>query len=721
MVLICLSWTVFVYASNRIMMIGDSITRGIGSSDGLGFRDELGERLTQIGYPFSYVGIFGDAPYQGHFQSGAMISQFYTGPGGDGSLDVGYDMDENVPTVVVIHSGTNDVFSGGGMVPYTTTETATWRLKNLIEYIVEWHDGTRGDHIHTIFVSQIVPNTTYPERVGLFNDGVAQLVQDANDGLIQRIPPGVLKLVDQHSSFVMETMLNPDGIHPNDIGYDNMTDVLFDAFGALPMYLERVSYDEVRGAPWSQVSLTARVTDRDGNGVSGRDVTFQVTEGDAILLDGQPVRTDDLGLAHCRFRLGGLGESTVTVNSPDLIVSTVTFRLTSTQVFRIEGRILYHHNQQPVSNVQMEWVERASFMGTTDGEGCFNIDQFQYGDVVTLRPMKFSNPSQSPILSWDASLVSRHVVGAVELTPDERLAADVDSDGRLTMNDAVHIARYTVGITPPGHIRAGEWKFIPDHVYYSSIASDKIHQDFEGVLLGDVHGGWNNQGLPKREGISDWVVSVCSESAGLQEIEVNVTADGGELFACDFICRYDSSVLEFVSVNKTRQTQPFQLNFRQSETGTLRVGMFATNPIFGKQPILNLRFKRKMRTEPYIVSFRNIYMNDCRVEDIVLSPADSGYDDLADALSLMPNVPNPFNEETVFRFNVPDRSQVLLRVFNGMGREVVTLVDEEKPKGRYEIRWDGRDDRGRIVSSGVYYCRISTDNDHVVRKMIKLR
>ena len=80
--LLYLSWTSLAIAGNRVMLIGNSITVGIGSFNGLGFRDDLYEKLSELGYPFSFVGIYGYPPYCEHFQSGATIGQFYTGPGG---------------------------------------------------------------------------------------------------------------------------------------------------------------------------------------------------------------------------------------------------------------------------------------------------------------------------------------------------------------------------------------------------------------------------------------------------------------------------------------------------------------------------------------------------------------------------------------------------------------------------------------------------------------
>ena len=88
--------------------------------------------------------------------------------------------------------------------------------------------------------------------------------------------------------------------------------------------------------------------------------------------------------------------------------------------------------------------------------------------------------------------------------------------------------------------------------------------------------------------------------------------------------------------------------------------------------------------------------------------------------SLSQNYPNPFNPTTTIRYSLSSqerdgvRSQrVLLRVYDVLGREVATLVNEEKPPGRYQIRWDARS-----VASGVYYYRLQAGNLSAVRKLL---
>jgi len=71
------------------------------------------------------------------------------------------------------------------------------------------------------------------------------------------------------------------------------------------------------------------------------------------------------------------------------------------------------------------------------------------------------------------------------------------------------------------------------------------------------------------------------------------------------------------------------------------------------------------------------------------------------------NYPNPFNLSTLIRFGVPAPSHVTMEIFNMLGQRIRVLTDGEKEPGYYIITWDGRDQSGAIVPSGVYICRIT--------------
>ncbi len=79
--------------------------------------------------------------------------------------------------------------------------------------------------------------------------------------------------------------------------------------------------------------------------------------------------------------------------------------------------------------------------------------------------------------------------------------------------------------------------------------------------------------------------------------------------------------------------------------------------------------------------------------------------------------PNPFNPETTIRYELASRQQVSLRVYDVSGAVVRTLVDDTKPAGSYTLTWNGLDDRGNTVSSGVYFYRITAGSFSDVRKM----
>lgn len=88
--------------------------------------------------------------------------------------------------------------------------------------------------------------------------------------------------------------------------------------------------------------------------------------------------------------------------------------------------------------------------------------------------------------------------------------------------------------------------------------------------------------------------------------------------------------------------------------------------------------------------------------------------------ALHPNYPNPFNPETWISYDVPEPTSVRLVIYNRLGQKVRTLVDETKPAGRYQVRWNGCDDNGKRVSSGVYFYQFESSKYNATRKMILL-
>jgi len=89
--------------------------------------------------------------------------------------------------------------------------------------------------------------------------------------------------------------------------------------------------------------------------------------------------------------------------------------------------------------------------------------------------------------------------------------------------------------------------------------------------------------------------------------------------------------------------------------------------------------------------------------------------------NLHQNYPNPFNPSTEICYTIPYVTDVHLDIFNELGRHIMTLVKERQSSGRNVIQWDGRNENGEEVSSGLYFYRLKAGNFFAMKKMLLLR
>lgn len=84
--------------------------------------------------------------------------------------------------------------------------------------------------------------------------------------------------------------------------------------------------------------------------------------------------------------------------------------------------------------------------------------------------------------------------------------------------------------------------------------------------------------------------------------------------------------------------------------------------------------------------------------------------------SLEQNYPNPFNPTTKISFSLPEMSFVSLKVYDMLGREITTLVNETKSDGKYEVEFNASE-----LPSGIYLCVLNTGNYQNTRKMLLIK
>jgi hypothetical protein len=104
------------------------------------------------------------------------------------------------------------------------------------------------------------------------------------------------------------------------------------------------------------------------------------------------------------------------------------------------------------------------------------------------------------------------------------------------------------------------------------------------------------------------------------------------------------------------------------------------------------------------------------------------YDDQQEHITGIPktyqlsqNYPNPFNPQTLIKYDLPEPGFVNITVYNILGQKVKTLVDEPQEMGYKSVYWDGKDDEGKEVASGIYFYKIKTKGFEKTKKMVLLK
>lgn len=96
--------------------------------------------------------------------------------------------------------------------------------------------------------------------------------------------------------------------------------------------------------------------------------------------------------------------------------------------------------------------------------------------------------------------------------------------------------------------------------------------------------------------------------------------------------------------------------------------------------------------------------------------------DVPDRFALSQNYPNPFNPTTTISYAVPNPgARVQIALYDVAGRLVATLVDEQKAPGSYFAAWNGRDQTGEPVASGVYFLRMRAGAFLETKKLVMLK
>jgi hypothetical protein len=150
----------------------------------------------------------------------------------------------------------------------------------------------------------------------------------------------------------------------------------------------------------------------------------------------------------------------------------------------------------------------------------------------------------------------------------------------------------------------------------------------------------------------------------------------------------------------------------------LMIGQVLPNEINPNDPKYNFKgVLDDIRIYNYALSYSSIqslydFMTDVKEDNEIKPPKN---------FRLTQNYPNPFNGQTNIEFQISNQSGVKLEIFNILGQKIRTLMNEEKSPGYYKVNWNGDNDFGNTVNSGIYFIKISADKFSDIKKMTLLK
>ncbi len=279
----------------------------------------------------------------------------------------------------------------------------------------------------------------------------------------------------------------------------------------------------------------------------------------------------------------------------------------------------------------------------------------------------------------------------------ELLAADVSCDSSITPGDALAIFQRYLQNLPP-------------------------QECFGKALLAKTE----RQARPYQISLHQQKLAPSQEEFNRQDIvklSLLVNNPAG-LNAFGLRLHYPSDKLELLTVQRANLTAEWmQLEGRFHSPGEIIIGGFHDKPVaeVSGGVLFDALFASKGQTSA--ADFTLSHLSDA-FSSIAQSDGEAGLLHEAEAtkdFKLVQNYPNPFNPSTTIRYQLPKAAHVVLKIYNLSGQEVRTLVNAQQPAGANAVVWDGRDESGKEVSSGIYIYRLHAGEFAQSRKLSFVR
>jgi hypothetical protein len=288
---------------------------------------------------------------------------------------------------------------------------------------------------------------------------------------------------------------------------------------------------------------------------------------------------------------------------------------------------------------------------------------------------------------YDAALILQDLAEIIELDTFQRIVGDVSGDSSLSTLDATLILQYVVGTIGALPYDAGS----------QYVASGNVSMDDRGT----------GPGIPIN-------------------IPLNIS-NGSNIYGFEMKVEFDHTLLEFDTLVLSELMDNYLLIYNSDTDGELIVAASGGNPDGETGSFGTLTFNVSDNfSDETVVSITRLRWNEgTEVEDpasmIVSYALEIDSELLPDKFALHQNYPNPFNPVTTLRYDLPENGYVNITVYDMLGREVKTLINQTQDAGYRSVVWNATNDYGKPISAGIYLYQIQAGEYNSTKKMVLLK
>lgn len=402
------------------------------------------------------------------------------------------------------------------------------------------------------------------------------------------------------------------------------------------------------------------------------------------------------------------------------------------------------NNQDAVENAEVSIANMNGLSMMTGASGSFSFNGLSAGQGYILQPVK-NDHHLNGVSTYDILMIQKHLLGIKALSgPLKLLAADVNKSNNITISDIIDLRKALLTAAP--FAKNNSWRFIestytfsnpqnpfgeawPEIVEIKSLPATGAEVAFTGIKVGDVSGdalpntllaaetrnfaGTLQFETPEMELISGTTIDMPVRASDLAGIE-----------GFQFTLGFDPSVLEFAGIREGALSSFGQDNIgtRFTDEGQLTASWNGTTEGIQAEDILftvqfrvtgNGRLSDNVRISSMHVAAEAYDRDDNLLDAALRFTGANGQTVSADGFSLYQNRPNPFSDETVIGFELPQGGTATLTLTDLSGK-VLQVFQGDFARGYNEFRIQ----RSDVRSAGIVYYRLTADGFAETRKMV---